>query len=110
MAATDRTRLGCQIFRKVIRATMETIAAMTSTSQGPWKLETRNCGTAKKKPATSTAGHTPSMPRNPANAQMSQKGTRSEKKGSCRPTMALRSSRLSPVTALRTMMGIPRAP
>src|SRR4030095_642905 len=52
MAATDTTRLACQCFGKVITATIETIAAMTSTSQGPWKLETRNCGTAKNKPAT----------------------------------------------------------
>ena len=30
-----------------------------STSHGPWKFETRNCGTAKASPAVSAAGHTP---------------------------------------------------
>ena len=37
---------GCQTLRKSASAAIETIAATTSTSHGPWKFETRNCGTA----------------------------------------------------------------
>src|SRR5262249_17011834 len=55
--------------------------AITSTSRGPGKFETRNCGTANDNPATKAAGQTPSIPRNPANAQTTQNGTSSEKNG-----------------------------
>ena len=86
------------------------MAATTSTSQGPWKLETRYCGIANVTPATSTAGQTSTMPRKPTNAQMSQNGTMSEKKGSWRPIMPLSSSRSSPVTAASAITGVPSAP
>ena len=81
-----------------------------STSHGPWKFETRYCGTAKVTPATRSAGHTSSMPRKPANAQTSQNGTMTEKNGSCRPIMALSSSRSRPVTPASAMTGVPSAP
>ena len=71
-----------------IRQTIELIAAMTSTSSGPMKLETRNCGIAKLRPVTSAAGQTSHMPLRPAKAQMSQNGTSTEKNGNCRPTIA----------------------
>ena len=61
-------------------------------------------------PATRIAGQISIMPRKPAKAQISQNGTISEKKGSCRPIMAESSSRSSPVTAARAMIGVPSAP
>ena len=61
-------------------------------------------------PATRIAGQTPSMPRQPANAQTSQNGTITEKNGSCRPTIALSSSRSRPVTLCSAMIGVPSAP
>ena len=42
--------------------------------------------------------------------QTSQNGITSEKMGSWRPTMALRASTGSPVTAASVMSGVPRAP
>ena len=47
------------------------------------------------------AGQICIMPRQPANAQISQNGTMSEKNGSWRPTMAPRMYRSRPVTAPR---------
>ena len=67
---------------------MDTTAAMTSTSSGPMKFETRNWVMAKLTPVTRMAGQISHMALRPANAQMSQNGTRREKKGSCRPIMA----------------------
>ena len=101
---------GCQKRRNTTRQAIETIAATTSTSHGPWKFETRNCGTAKLTPATRMAGHISFIPFQPANAQMSQKGTSREKKGSCRPIIEDRSSRSRPVTAASAMTGEPSAP
>ncbi len=43
-------------------------------------------------------------------AQISQKGTISEKRGSWRPAIALSCSRGRPVTLARVMMGVPSAP
>ena len=80
---------GCQNFRNNASAPIEQIAAVTSTNHGPWKFETRNCGIAKHAPATRIAGQISSIPRKPANAQINQNGTSSEKNGSCRPTIAL---------------------
>ena len=65
---------------------------------------------AKASPATRQAGQTSSMPRQPDIWTMSQKGTMSEKTGSCRPTMEERASSLRPVTLASVMMGVPRAP
>ena len=66
----------------------------TSTSHGPWKLDMRNCGIAKLSPETRIAGQISIIPLRPAKAQMSQKGTSTEKKGNWRPIMA--------VTAIRS--------
>ena len=81
-----------------------------STSHGPWKFETTYCGIAKATPATSTAGQTSIIPRSPRTPRRARTGTMSEKSGSCRPTIALRSSRSSPVTPCRAMIGVPSAP
>src|SRR5260370_141382 len=94
--------LGCQSRSKTITAAMEQTAETTSTSHGPWKLDTRNCGIAKNTPATSTAGQISSIPLNPAKAHKSQKGTRTEKNGRIRPAMPLSCNRSRPVTAPRT--------
>src|SRR5262249_41372850 len=44
--------LGCQTFRNSVSAPSEIRAEITSTSHGPWKFDTRYCGTAKLTPAT----------------------------------------------------------
>src|SRR3546814_515907 len=75
-------RFGCHRRRKPASASIEQIAATTSTSQGPWKFETRYCGIAKERPATRSAGHTSIVPLRPAKAQISQDGTITEKNGS----------------------------
>ena len=108
-ASPQRSR-GCQCRSRRVREAMETTAETTSTSQGPWRFEIRSCGTANEAPATAMAGQIPSVPRSPAKAQTSQKGTTSEKTGSCRPTIALRRSRSSPVTLWRATIGVPSAP
>ena len=59
---------------------------------------------------TRIAGQIASIPRKPAKAQISQKGTISEKKGSCRPIIAERSIRSSPVTPASAITGVPSAP
>jgi hypothetical protein len=91
-------------------APMETMAATMSTSDGPKKLETTNCGMAKKRPATRQAGHTSTIPRKPDMAHTSQKGTMIEKNGSCRPTMEESAISFRPVTLASVMMGVPSAP
>ena|SRR5436190_14553245 len=52
--------------RNAVRQTIDVTAAMMSTSHGPWKFETRNCGTANATPATSSAGQISSVRRKPA--------------------------------------------
>src|SRR5262245_35038458 len=83
-----QTVFGFQIFRKPIRQAIETSEAPMSTIQGFTKLEIRNWGIAKETPVTRIAGQTSFMPFQPANTQISQNGTISEKNGSCRPTIA----------------------
>src|SRR5215831_2936009 len=80
--------LGFQIFRNPIRQAIEISEAPMSTIQGLMKFEIRYCGTAKDTPVTRIAGQISFIPRNPANTQISQNGTISEKNGSCRPTIA----------------------
>jgi hypothetical protein len=46
----------------------------------------------------------------PASAQTSQNGTSTAKNGSCRPVIALNSSRGRPVTEASAMSGVPSAP
>src|SRR5688500_8624071 len=77
----SHTRAGCQTFRKNTTAPSDTIDDTTSTSHGPWKFEMRNCGTANDTPETRIAGQTDHIPRTPANAQISQNGTITEKTG-----------------------------
>ena len=96
--------------RNSARHSIEQSAAMMSTSHGPWKLETRYCGSAKATPATRIGGQISTVRRSPAKAATSQNGTTSEKNGSCRPTMPLSSCRSRPVTADSAMMGVPSAP
>jgi hypothetical protein len=73
-------------------------------------LLTRNCVIAKLPPAVRQAGQTSRMPFHPAITTISQKGTMSEKNGSCRPTIADSLSRGRCVTALSAIIGVPRAP
>lgn len=87
-------RRGCHTRRKPTSATIEHIAAITSTSSGPMKLLTRYCGIAKDRPVTRMAGQISHIALRPAKAQISQNGTSSEKKGSWRPIM--------PDTAIRS--------
>src|SRR5689334_3611248 len=104
---------GFQTLSSATRAIIEQSEARISTSQGPWKLATTNCGTANASPAVSAAGQTPSMPRQPAKAQTTQNGTMREKSGSWRPTMAESLSSIAsspPITPFRAMMGVPSAP
>ena len=75
---------------------IEAMAATMSTSQGPWKLETRYCGTAKVTPATRSAGQISIILRKPTKAQISQNGTITEKNGSWRPIMPLSSMQVEP--------------
>ncbi len=102
--------LGFHTFRNSVSVPIDTSAAITSTSHGPWKFDTRNCGIANDTPATRIAGQICSMPRKPANAQISQNGTSTEKNGNWRPTMAESCSRSSPVTEASPMSGAPSAP
>ena len=50
------------------------------------------------------------MPRMPSYTAINQKGTMSEKKGNCRPTMVLNVKASMPVTPWSAMMGVPIAP
>src|SRR5690242_11701708 len=56
IAALRQTFFGFQNLRNVPNAAIETNAATTSTNHGPWKFETRNCGTANATAATRIAG------------------------------------------------------
>ena len=66
--------------------------------------------TANDRPVTRMAGQISIMALNPAKAQISQNGTKSEKNGSCRPIIPDSCSRSMPVTADKAMTGVPRAP
>ena len=93
MAGEVQTFFGCHTRRKATKLSIETTAAMMSTSSGPMKLDTRYCGIAKDRPVTRMAGQISIMPLRPAKAQISQNGTSSEKKGNWRPIMAVTSCR-----------------
>src|SRR5436190_21420930 len=101
---------GRHTFSRSPTAAMEQSEDITCTSQGPWKFDTRNWGMANAKPAVNAAGHTPIIPRKPAMAQTTQKGTSSEKNGNCRPTICESATSLIPVTLHNAIMGVPRAP
>src|SRR5215470_16358963 len=87
-AGDSHNSFGCHTFRNPIRQAIEMSEAPMSTIHGLMKFEIRNCGMANDTPHTRMAGQIAIMPRQPANAQISQNGTMSEKNGSCRPTMA----------------------
>ena len=73
-------------------------------------MATANCTMAKLSPAARQAGHTSRVRRGPTMAATNQKGTISEKNGSCRPTMAESSLSGRPVTLASVMIGVPMAP
>src|SRR5437667_3006555 len=104
------TSRGCQKRSSVTSPAIEVSEETMSTSHGPWKFDTRNCGMAKQSPAVSAAGQTPSMPRKPDIATTTQKGTINEKSGNWRPTIFERVTSSIPVTPLRAMIGVPSAP
>src|SRR3984957_4776812 len=56
------------------------------------------------------AGQISFLPLQPANAQITQNGTSSEKIGNCRPTIAPRIYGSRPVTEARPWIGVPSAP
>src|SRR5262245_1380257 len=87
-AGDSHSSFGCHTRRKTMRHAMEMSEAPISTIHGLMKFEMRNCGMANETPHTRIAGHIWTMPRQPANAQISQNGTISEKNGSWRPTIA----------------------
>ena len=84
--------------------------APMSTIHGLMKFEIRNCGTANETPQTRIAGQISFMPRQPANAQISQNGTISEKNGNWRPTIAPSRKGSIPVTLDSPAIGVPSAP
>src|SRR6516225_7568649 len=107
-AGDVQTTFGRQILRKPMRQAMEMSEAPISTIHGLMKFEMRNCGMAKETPVTRIAGQISFMPRYPANAQINQNGTISEKNGSCRPTIAPKRNGSRPVTLARPAIGVPK--
>ncbi len=101
---------GFQNLNRITRAVMEIKDETTPASQGPWKLAIKACGTAKASPAVRAAGQTSFIFLKPQKTASSQKGTRTEKNGSCRPTMALSWRRSRPVTPAKATIGVPSAP
>src|SRR3954463_8291053 len=87
-AGDSHSSAGCHTLRNPIRQAMQMSDAAMSTIHGLMKFDTTNWGTANDTPHTRMAGQIWIMPRQPANAQISQNGTMSEKNGSWRPTMA----------------------
>ena len=87
-AGDSQSSRGCHTLRNRIRQPIEISDAPISTIHGLMKFEITNCGTANETPVTRMAGQIAIMPRQPANAQISQNGTISEKNGNCRPTIA----------------------
>src|ERR1044072_9540424 len=87
-AGESDSSFGRHTLRKPIRTAIEISDAPMSTIHGLMKLEIRYCGIANETPVTRIAGHTSFMPFQPAKAQISQKGTISEKNGSWRTTTA----------------------
>src|SRR6516162_3421089 len=103
-------RFGCQTIRKAMRQIIEMMAEITSTSHGPWWLETKYCEVANVAPATRIAGQISIISEKPTKAQISQKGTITENQGRIRPAIAPRVNSLNPVTPASAMIGVPKAP
>src|SRR2546423_14546734 len=108
-AGESHSSFGRHTFRKRIRQAIETSDAPMSTIHGLMKLEIRYCGIANDTPVTTIAGQTSFIPFQPANAQISQNGTMSEKNGSCRPTIAPSRNGSMPVTPARPPHVVPSA-
>src|ERR1039458_3432289 len=117
---SDRSRnrvLGCQMKRRN-RAVQMTEKTPDTTSVMRWKAcveDVNHCMTAKERPAHSAPGHTSQAsfqvpPSLLTNAAMSQKGTRTETKGSWCPAMADTFSSGMPLTAASVTIGVPMAP
>src|SRR5882757_7249924 len=100
-AGDSQSSLGCQTLRKRMRQPIEISEAPISTIHGLMKFEITNCGIANDTPVTRMAGQIAIIPRQPANAQISQNGTIREKNGNCRPTIAPRMYGSNPVTDAR---------
>ena len=79
-----------------------------SVSSGPTRFDTASCTSAKLTPATSTAGSTSSIRRQPASRTTRYAGISTEKNGSWRPTTADR-SRVVDATS-RPRIGASRPP
>src|SRR5947209_1752299 len=109
-AGESQSYLGRHTFRKRMRHAIEIREAPMSTIHGLMKFEIRNCGIANETPVTRMAGQMSFMPFQPANAQISQNGTISEKNGSCRPTIAPKRNGSMPVTLDNPAIGVPSAP
>ena len=70
----------------------------TSTSHGPWKFETRNCGIGERDARRpGSPARPPASPRTRRRPRSARTARCSEKNGSWRPTIALSSSRSRPV-------------
>ena len=65
---------------------------------------------AKETPTTRTAGRTSKVLRQPTIVRTSQNGTRTDAKGSMRPSIAFRSDSGSPATDASVCTGVPIAP
>src|SRR2546423_15695512 len=109
-AGESQSSFGRHTLRKRIRHAIEMSEAPMSTIHGLMKFEIRYCGIANETPVTTIAGQTSFMPFQPANAQISQNGTISEKNGSWRPTIAPSRKGSMPVTLARPAIGVPSAP
>src|SRR5689334_10926654 len=109
-AAESHSSFGCHTLRNRMRQAIEISDAPISTIHGLTKFEIRNCGIANDTPVTRMAGQMSFMPLKPANTQISQNGTISEKNGSCRPTIAPSRKGSIPVTLERPAIGVPSAP
>jgi hypothetical protein len=79
------------------------------------QLEANHCMTANERPEQSAPGHTSKAsfhvpPSILTNVATSQKGTRTETNGSCRPAIVDSVSWSSPLTAASVTIGVPIAP
>src|SRR5208337_1989542 len=92
--------------RHAIEITDEPILA----NHGPCRLEMRTSGIAKLTPATRMAGQISNIDPQPAKAQISQNGTRTQNGARMRPVIAPRVTSLYPVTFASAMIGVARAP
>ena len=81
-----------------------------SGSSGPRVFDVHHCATANDPPDTSAAGQTSRTPRRPDIVNTSQKGTSTDRNGSCRPTTCEIRWSSMPLTWPATTMGVPMAP